>query len=119
MSELKKVRVSRRIREFLAGGDVGQALTLEHSGIDIGREDASNVSMQRKILVDTKTAKDESVTVELDFDEAQSLYVYTAAMTSGAQDNASFEDPDARSELVSGRALLTKLEILYGREVTR
>lgn len=114
-----KIRISQRVREFLSMGDVGQALTLVGSGINITREDPSNVSMQTKILVDAIARKDGSVTVELTFDEANSLYAYTAAMTAGAADNATFEDPDARGELVSGRALMAKLENLYGREVAR
>lgn len=112
-----KVRVSRRVREFLEGGDVGHFVL--GMGGDVSREHPSNVSMQQKILVDADPVKDGSVTVELDFDEAWSLYTYTAAMTAGAADNATFEDSDARSELVSGRALMKKLEDLFGREVAR
>lgn len=111
-----KIRVSRRVQDFLAGSDVGHFVL--GLGPEMPGEDPKNVSMQTKVLLAVRV-KDGSVTVELDFGEAYSLHGYTAAMTAGAEDNATFEDSDARSELVSGRALLRKLEDLYGREVAR
>jgi hypothetical protein len=111
-----KIRVSRRIQEFLEGTEIGQHVL--GMGGDVSKENPASISMQEKIF-GAKAIKDGSVTVELDFDEANSLYIYTDAMTAGAGDNASFEDSDARAELVSGRALLRKLVDLYGREVAR
>lgn len=113
MSETQKVRVSRRIQEFLEGS---QAWADVRSNKDGHPDDGDSMSLVRKIMA-ASDAKDGSVTVELTFDEAKSLYGYTDVMTIGARDNAEFGDPSTTAEMNSGRALMAKLEKLFGPKV--
>lgn len=108
-----KVRVTRPIREFMSGGQVWQDLQ-DRDESDAG--DEFSVSLHRKIM--TSTRKDRSVTVELNLEEAQTLWIYAGAQASGAADNVGNE-PEALGELNASRALMRKLEDLFGREVTR
>lgn len=112
-----KVRVSRKIQEFLEGTQIWADLN-SNSAEALARENASSVSMMRKVR-ETNSRADGSVMIELDEEEAHSLYSYTDAMYIGARDNANFNEPWTTAEMNAGRALLDKLVKLYGTQVMR
>lgn len=115
MDAVKKVRVSRRIQEFMSGGGVWQDLQY---GNDVSREEPGNVSMHRKVM-EAPSRADDSVIVEMTFDEASALYVYAGACRAGAVDNVGWAPEDNLPDLRATSALMAKLEKLFGPDVAR
>lgn len=115
MDAVKKVRVSRRIQEFMSGGGVWQDLQYSQ---DVSREDPSNVSMHRKIM-EAPSRADDSVIVEINFDEASALYTYAGACRAGAADNVGIDRESCLPDLRATSALMAKLEKLFGPKVAR